>query len=62
MKNTILPSIIFDYMVSEPGFEFVIEKANFLEIFSKKIEKIRRLLEGFFETPTSRVRGVTLPT
>ena len=38
MKNTILPSIIFDYMVSEPSFEFALEKANFSENFQKNRE------------------------
>ena len=36
MKNTILPSIISDYMVSEPAFEFALVKANLREFLEKQ--------------------------
>ena len=39
MKNTIVPSIICDNMVSEDGFEFALEKANFWRNFRKNKEE-----------------------
>ena len=62
MKYTIFPSINSDYMVSKLGFEFDLEKGKFLREFSKEQEKRRRVVGCFFETPTSRARGVTPPT
>ena len=39
MKNTILPSVISDYIISEHGFEFALEEAKFLENFLKNGEE-----------------------
>ena len=42
MKDTFLPSIISGYMVSKHGFEFSLEKTNFLENFQKNEEEEKR--------------------
>ena len=39
MKNTILPSIISNYIISKHGFDFALEEAKILENFLKNGEK-----------------------
>ena len=62
MKYTIFPSINFDYMVSEQGFEFALEKANFLENFWKNREEEKSRGGVSLKHQLSRAHGMTPPT